>query len=189
MYGSTTTSPRWSTPRSRSSGLDLAFNNAGIEGSPGPIHLGEPDDWQRLLDVNVTGVWHCLRHEIPAMLERGGGAIVNASSVAGLVAFAGFGAYGATKHAVLGMTKAAALDYFAAGIRVNAVCPGLIDTEMIERLTGGEDRARDAMAASEPSGRMGAPSEVAEAVVWLCSPAASYVTGVALPVDGGHVAQ
>jgi len=170
-------------------GLDVAFNNAGIEGNPGPIHLAGPADWQRLLDVNVTGVWHCLRHEIPAMLERGGGAIVNASSVAGLVAFPGFGAYGATKHAVLGLTKAAALDYFTAGIRVNAVCPGLIDTAMIERLTAGDAAARTAMAASEPSGRMGSPEEVAAAVVWLCSPAAAYVTGVALPVDGGHVAQ
>jgi NAD(P)-dependent dehydrogenase (short-subunit alcohol dehydrogenase family) len=170
-------------------GLDLAFNNAGIEGLLGPVHATPPAEWQRLLDVNVTGVWQCLRHEIPAMLERGGGAIVNASSAAGLVGFAGLAAYGATKHAVIGMTKAAALDYAQQGVRVNAVCPGLIDTEMIERLSGGEVAALDAMRASEPTGRMGAPTEVAEAVVWLCSPAASYVTGHALSVDGGHVAQ
>jgi len=170
-------------------GLDLAFNNAGIEGTPGPLHTIRTDDWQRLLDVNVTGVLQCLRHEIPAMLERGSGAIVNASSAAGLVGFAGFGAYAATKHAVLGLTKAAALDYAQQGIRVNAVCPGLIDTEMIERLTGGAEDALAAMRSSEPTGRMGAPTEVAEAVVWLCSPAASYVTGHALSVDGGHVAQ
>jgi NAD(P)-dependent dehydrogenase (short-subunit alcohol dehydrogenase family) len=170
-------------------GLDFAFNNAGIEGTPGPVHETGLADWQRLLDVNVSGVWQCMRHEIPAMLTRGGGAIVNASSAAGLVGFAGLAAYGATKHAVIGMTKAAALDYAQHGIRVNAVCPGLIDTEMIERLTGGAEDALAAMRSSEPTGRMGSPSEVAEAVVWLCSPAASYVTGHALAVDGGHVAQ
>ena len=170
-------------------GLDVAFNNAGIEGDPGPLHECAPESWQRLVDVNITGVWQCMRHEIPTMLDRGGGAIVNASSAVGLVAFAGFGAYGATKHAVVGMTKAAALDYFEHGIRVNAVCPGLIDTEMIERLTGGDPDARAGMTATEPSGRMGTPAEVAEAVAWLCSPRASYVTGVTLPVDGGHVAQ
>lgn len=170
-------------------GLDIAFNNAGIEGHPGPLHECAPADWHRLLDVNVTGVWHCMRHEVPAMLARGGGAIVNASSAAGLVAFPGFGAYGATKHAVIGMTKAAALDYATRGIRVNAVCPGLIDTEMIDRLTAGDERARADMTATEPAARMGTAAEVAEAVAWLCSPAASYVTGVALPVDGGHVAQ
>ena len=169
--------------------LDVAFNNAGVEGTPGPLHTTDPADWARLVAVNLSGVWSCLRHEIPAMLASGGGAIVNASSVAGIVGLSGFSAYGATKHGVIGLTRSAALDYATQGVRVNAVCPGMIDTEMIGRLTGGDADLLDTMRTAEPIGRMGAPSEVAEAVLWLCSPASSYVTGHALAVDGGHVAQ
>jgi NAD(P)-dependent dehydrogenase (short-subunit alcohol dehydrogenase family) len=130
-----------------------------------------------------------MKYEIPQMLKQGGGAIVNMSSVAGLVGFPGIPAYVASKHGVLGLTRTAALEYAKQGIRVNAVCPGVIRTEMIERFTGGDPQAEGQLAASEPVGRMGTPEEVAEAVVWLCSDDASFVTGHPLVIDGGMVAQ
>jgi NAD(P)-dependent dehydrogenase (short-subunit alcohol dehydrogenase family) len=170
-------------------GLDLAFNNAGIEGIPGSTHECDPENWLRTIAVNLTGTWSCMRHEIPRMLERGGGAIVNCASVAGLVGFTSIPAYVASKHGVVGLTKTAALEYAAAGIRVNAVCPGVIDTEMVERFTGGQPEATTAMIAMEPIGRMGRPEEVADAVVWLCSDRASFTTGQAIAVDGGFVAR
>lgn len=170
-------------------GLDLAFNNAGIEGTPAPTHECTPENWQRTLAVNLTGVWSCMRHEIPPMLERGGGSIVNCASVAGLVGFTSIPAYTASKHGVVGLTKTAALEYAEAGIRVNAVCPGVIDTEMVERFTGGQQEAETAMIAKEPVGRMGRPEEIADAVVWLCSDRSSYTTGQAIAVDGGFVAR
>jgi NAD(P)-dependent dehydrogenase (short-subunit alcohol dehydrogenase family) len=170
-------------------GLDLAFNNAGIEGVPAPTHKCTPDNWQRTLAVNLTGVWSCMRHEIPAMLARGDGAIVNCASVAGLVGFATSPAYVASKHGVVGLTKTAALEYAEQGIRVNAVCPGVIDTDMVARFTGREPEAEAAMNAMEPVGRMGRPEEIADAVVWLCSRRASFVTGQAVAVDGGLVAR
>jgi NAD(P)-dependent dehydrogenase (short-subunit alcohol dehydrogenase family) len=170
-------------------GLDLAFNNAGIEGAPAVTHERTPENWRRTLAVNLTGVWSCMRHEIPRMLERGGGAIVNCSSVAGLVGFATIPAYVASKHGVVGLTKTAALEYAEAGIRVNAVCPGVIDTEMIERFTGGQPEAEAAMLATEPVGRLGRPEEIADAVVWLCSDRSSFTTGQAIAVDGGFVAR
>jgi NAD(P)-dependent dehydrogenase (short-subunit alcohol dehydrogenase family) len=139
--------------------------------------------------VNLTGVWSCMRHEIPAMLERGGGSIINCSSVAGLVGFASIPAYTASKHGVVGLTKCAALEYAEQGIRVNAVCPGVIDTEMVERFTGQQPEAEAALVASEPMGRLGHPEEIADAVVWLASPRSSFVTGQALAVDGGFVAR
>jgi len=169
--------------------LDCAFNNAGIEGSQAPMAEQTPADWQRVLDVNLGGVWRCMRAEIPVMLETGGGSIVNCASVAGLVGFAGIAPYVASKHGIVGITKTAALDYATAGIRVNAVCPGVIHTQMIERFTHGDPAVEAAMVASEPAGRMGEPSEIGAAVAWLCSDAASFVTGVAMPVDGGFVAQ
>jgi NAD(P)-dependent dehydrogenase (short-subunit alcohol dehydrogenase family) len=170
-------------------GLDLAFNNAGIEGTPAITHECTPENWQRTLAVNLTGVWSCMRHEIPRMLERGGGSIVNCASVAGLVGFTSIPAYVASKHGVVGLTRTAALEYAERGIRVNAVCPGVIDTEMVERFTGGQPEAEAAMLATEPIGRLGRPEEIADAVVWLCSNRSSFVTGQALAVDGGFVAR
>ena len=169
--------------------LDCAFNNAGIEGTQAPFADQTPDDWQRVLDVNLGGVWRCMRAEIPVMLEAGGGSIVNCASVAGLVGFAGIAPYVASKHGIVGITKTAALDYATVGIRVNAVCPGVIRTQMLERFTHGDPAAEAAMVAIEPVGRMGTPGEVGTAVAWLCSDEASFVTGVAIPVDGGFVAQ
>jgi len=130
-----------------------------------------------------------MKAEIPHMLAQGGGAIVNCASVAGLVGFAGIPAYAASKHGIVGLTKTAALDYATAGLRVNAVCPGIIRTPMIERFTGGSAEAAAQMAAQEPIGRLGEPEEIASAVLWLCSDAASFVTGIALPVDGGFIAR
>lgn len=170
-------------------GLDLAFNNAGIEGVPAPTAECTVDNWQRTLAVNLTGVWFCMRHEIPLMLRTGRGSIVNCASVAGLVGFTTIPAYVASKHGVVGLTKTAALEYAEQGIRVNAVCPGVIDTEMVERFTGGQPEAEAAMIATEPVGRMGQPEEIADAVVWLCSDQSSFVTGQAIAVDGGFVAR
>jgi NAD(P)-dependent dehydrogenase (short-subunit alcohol dehydrogenase family) len=134
-------------------------------------------------------VWLCMKYEIPQMLDQGGGVIVNTSSVAGLVGFVNLPAYVATKHGVAGLTRTAALEYAQQGIRVNAVCPGVIRTPMIDRIVGGDAEAEAQFTALEPVGRMGSPAEVARAVVWLCTDAASFVTGVAMPVDGGFVAQ
>ena len=170
-------------------GLDLAVNNAGIEGTPAITHECTPENWNRTLAVNLTGVWSCMRHEIPRMLERGGGSIVNLASVAGLVGFASIPAYTASKHGIVGLTKTAALEYAEAGIRVNAVCPGVIDTEMVERFTGGAPEAEAAMVATEPVGRLGRPEEIADAIVWLCSDRSSFTTGQAIAVDGGFVAR
>jgi NAD(P)-dependent dehydrogenase (short-subunit alcohol dehydrogenase family) len=169
--------------------LDVAFNNAGIEGQPAPTADCTPDNWARTIAVNLTGVWHCMRHEIPRMLEAGGGSIINCSSVAGLVGSPNVPAYVASKHGVVGLTKTAALEYAETGIRVNAVCPGVIRTEMIDRFTAGDPEALEQLAASEPVGRLGTPDEVADAVVWLASDRSSFVTGQALAVDGGMVAR
>ena len=168
--------------------LDCAFNNAGVSGGPGRIHEYTEDDWSRVLDINLTGVWLCLKYEIIQMLNQGGGAIVNTASVMGLVGGSRSPAYGATKHGVVGLTKTAAVDYAQSGIRVNAVCPGYIRTPMIEQGIlldpGGEER----VVSRHPMHRLGTPEEVAETVVWLCSDAASFVTGHAMAVDGGYVA-
>lgn len=169
--------------------LDIAFNNAGIEGTLATTHECSEASWDRTLAVNLKGVWLCMRAEIEHMLRQGGGAIVNMSSVAGLVGFSGLPAYVASKHAVLGLTKTAALEYAERGIRINAVCPGVIHTEMIDRVTGKTKEAEQQFIAYEPIGRMGRPEEVAEAAVWLASDAASFVTGVCLPIDGGFVAR
>jgi len=168
-------------------GLDLAFNNAGIEGTSAITHECTRENWDRTLAVNLTGIWSCMRHEIPVLLARGGGSIVNTASVAGLVGFPSIPAYTASKHAIVGLTKAAALEYAQLGIRINAVCPGVIDTEMVERFTGHSPEIEAGLLASEPVGRLGRPEEIADAVVWLCSDRASFVTGQAIAIDGGYV--
>lgn len=169
--------------------LDHAFNNAGIEGEQAPLAEIAEDDWDRLIGINLRGVWLCMRAEIPVMLERGGGAIVNNASVAGLVGFAGAGAYTASKHGVVGLTRAAALDYAQLGLRVNAVCPGIIDTPMVARTVEGNPELAAGLKAGEPIGRLGTPEEIGEAAYWLCSDAASFMTGQAVAVDGGFTAQ
>ncbi len=167
--------------------LDYAHNNAGIAGADAPTADCTEENWDHTIAINLKGVWLCMKYEIPQMLKQGGGAIVNTASTAGLVGLEGSPAYCASKGGVIQLTRAAALDYAKAGIRVNAVCPGVIRTPMVERLVGTEAEA--GLIAMEPIGRMGKPEEVAEAVVWLCSDAASFVTGNAMPVDGGLVAQ
>ena len=169
--------------------LDCAHNNAGIEGELAATADCAEANWDRTIAINLKGVWLCMRSEIPQMLQQGGGAIVNTSSVAGLVGFPNLPAYVASKHGVAGLTRTAALEYAEQGIRVNAVCPGVIHTAMIDRIVGGDAEAEAQFTALEPVGRIGSPAEVAQAVVWLCSDAASFVTGVAMPVDGGFVAQ
>jgi NAD(P)-dependent dehydrogenase (short-subunit alcohol dehydrogenase family) len=169
--------------------LDCAVNNAGIEGALAPTAGYPPEDFERVIQVNLIGVWRCMRAEVPPMLGAGGGAIVNTASVAGLVGAGGLSAYVASKHAVVGMTRVAAIEYAKEGIRVNAVCPGVIDTPMVDRLSLAMPNLREALLAMKPMGRLGLPEEVAAAVVWLCSDAASFVTGHALAVDGGYVAQ
>ena len=169
--------------------LDYAFNNAGIEGVPAEIQDGLEEDWDRAINVNLKGVWSCMKYQIPIMLEQGGGSIVNCASIAGLVGFPGLSPYVASKHAVVGITKTAALETAQKGIRVNAVCPGVIKTPMIDRFTGKQKEAEQAFIAKKPMGRMGEPEEVATAVLWLCSDEASFVTGQALAVDGGWIVQ
>lgn len=170
--------------------LDCAFNNAGTEGRTRTDTAGYPEeDFDRVVAVNLKGVWLCMKHEIPRMLEGGGGAVVNMASVSGLVGFEGSGPLVASKHGVVGLTRVAALEYAARGVRVNAVCPGVVWTPMVGRATGESAEAQARFAAMEPIGRMGEPEEIAEAVVWLCSDAASFVTGAPIPVDGGFTAR
>jgi NAD(P)-dependent dehydrogenase (short-subunit alcohol dehydrogenase family) len=166
--------------------LDFAFNNAGIEYAFKPAAEITEEEWDRIIDIDLRGVFLCMKHEIPLMLKQGGGAIVNTSSGAGVKGFKGGAAYVAAKHGVVGLTKAAALDYAQSNIRINAVCPGIIDTSMMQRFTGGTPEGRQTVIAQEPVGRMGTPDEIAAAVVWLCSDAASFVVGSAMVVDGGQ---
>jgi len=168
-------------------GLDCAHNNAGIAGGGRPLAEFRDEDWDRAIGVMLTGVYQCLKHEIPAMLERGGGAIVNTASGAGLIGFPGQAAYVASKHGVIGLTKVAALDYGARGIRVNAVCPGTVRTPMVDTAVSNDPGLAEHLVSLHPIGRIGTPDEVAEAAVWLCSDASSFVLGAALPVDGGYV--
>ncbi|MFN4769447.1 MAG: SDR family oxidoreductase [Candidatus Kapaibacterium sp.] len=169
--------------------LDYAFNNAGIEGHPANTHECTEENWDNTIEINLKGVWLCMKNQIPAMLEHGKGAIVNCASVAGLVGFSGLPAYCASKHGIVGLTKGAAIEYAKSGIRINAVCPGVIRTPMIDRFTGKNKAAEKAFEDQEPVGRLGEPEEVAEAVIWLCSDASSFVTGHALAVDGGWIAK
>jgi NAD(P)-dependent dehydrogenase (short-subunit alcohol dehydrogenase family) len=167
--------------------LDYAFNNAGIEQNAGITHEVSVEDWDRIIGTNLKGVFLCMKYEIPLMLKQGAGAIVNNSSGAGVVGVKGIPAYTASKHGLIGLTKTAALDYSQSNIRINAVCPGYIDTPMMERYTGGTSEGRAQIIALEPMGRVGKPEEIAATVVWLCSDGASFVTGHALVVDGGFV--
>jgi NAD(P)-dependent dehydrogenase (short-subunit alcohol dehydrogenase family) len=169
-------------------GLDCAFNNAGIEGEDEPASEQPLENWDRVIDVNLKGVFHCLKAEIPAMLEDGGGAIVNTSSVAGVVGFPELSPYVASKHGVIGLTKTTAVEYSGEGVRVNAICPGVIDTPMVQRSADTGDGIDMAIAAT-PIGRLGQPPEIGDAVVWLCSEDASFVTGEAMVVDGGYTSQ
>jgi NAD(P)-dependent dehydrogenase (short-subunit alcohol dehydrogenase family) len=167
--------------------IDVAHNNAGTEGEFATLTESTEAGWDRTIEVNLKSVWLCMRAQIPVMREGGGGAIVNTASVAALVGQAGATAYCASKHGVLGLTKAAALENAKSGIRINAICPGLVRTAMSDRLVAMDPRLYDSLAAASPIGRVAAPEEIAEAVIWLCSPAASYVIGHALTIDGGVV--
>src|SRR4051794_20800848 len=171
--------------------LDFAFNNAGIEPrKPAPTAEYEEGEWDRIIDIDLRGVFLCMKHEIPLILKHGGGgAIVNTSSGAGIIGIKGSPAYTAAKHGVIGLTKAAALDYAAQNIRINAVCPGYIDTPMMGRFTGGTPEGRAKVIAEEPAGRMGKPEEIAAAVVWLCSDGAAFMVGHAMVIDGGQTIQ
>jgi NAD(P)-dependent dehydrogenase (short-subunit alcohol dehydrogenase family) len=168
--------------------LDVAFNNAGVEQPVGPAAEVSEEQWDRIVDINLRGVFLCMKHEIPLMLQQGGGAIVNTSSGAGVTAVKGQAAYTAAKHGVVGLTKAAALDYAEANLRINAVCPGIIDTAMMQRFTGDSAEGRQRVIGQEPVGRMGTPEEIAGAVLWMCSDAAAFVVGHALVIDGGQTA-
>jgi NAD(P)-dependent dehydrogenase (short-subunit alcohol dehydrogenase family) len=168
--------------------LDCAHNNAGIGGAVADLADCPEADWHRVLAVNLTGVWLCLKHELRVMAEQGGGAIVNTASVAGLKGAAGASAYVASKHGVVGLTKTAALEYAKRGIRVNAICPGWIRTPMVEGDFAAHPELETHAAGRAPMGRLGTPEEVAAAVVWLCSEAASFVTGAVLVADGGLLA-
>lgn len=170
--------------------LDAAFNNAGIEGQQAPSGVCSTENFDRVIAVNLRGVFLCMREEIRQMLTQPyGGAIVNCSSVAGLIGLPNIPSYVASKHGVIGLTRAAALEYAQQNIRVNAVCPGAISTPMLDRYMAGVSGGKEAMEAIEPVGRIGRPEEIASAVLWLCSSGASFTTGQALAVDGGWTAK
>ena len=162
--------------------LDCAFNNAGVENKAASVHEIHMDEWDRILDINLRGTFICMKHELAQMVAQGGGVVVNTSSGAGIRGVAGGAAYAASKHAIIGLTRSAALDYAAQGIRVNAILPGNIETPMMDRFTGGDiQKAIDL----EPVGRLGKPEEIAEAVLWMCSDLGGFVTGAATVIDGG----
>jgi NAD(P)-dependent dehydrogenase (short-subunit alcohol dehydrogenase family) len=169
--------------------LDVAINNAGINGPTKFVADYTPEEWNHVIAVNLNGIFHGIRHEVPQMVKQGAGAIVNTSSGAGLVGFPMLPAYVASKHAVLGLTKAAALAYVRDGVRINAVCPGSTRTPLLEGFMSQSPEIEKAIAQSAPIGRLAAPDEIAEAMVWLCSDAASFVVGHAFTVDGGAVIQ
>ncbi|MGO4904248.1 SDR family oxidoreductase [Flavobacterium sp. W20_MBD1_R3] len=169
--------------------LDYAFNNAGIEGIQANTFDCTEENWDKTIGVNLKGVWLSMKYEIPEILKQGKGAIVNCASVAGMIGFAGLPAYVASKHGIVGLTKTTALEFATQGIRVNVVCPGVIQTPMIDRLTGKTKEAIEQFTGLEPMRRFGLPEEIANAVVWLCSDEASFVTGHVMAVDGGFTAQ
>lgn len=169
--------------------LDFAFNNAGIEGEQGSAHICSNGNWDKVIAVNLTGAWYCMKYQIPEMLKLGKGVIVNNASIAGLVGFQGIPAYAASKHGLVGLTKNVALDYAKQGIRVNVVCPGVIHTPMIDRFAGNNPAVLEHFKAAKPMGRIGQPEEIAEAVIFLCSDGASFITGQTLAIDGGWTVQ
>jgi NAD(P)-dependent dehydrogenase (short-subunit alcohol dehydrogenase family) len=169
--------------------LDCAVNNAGIEGTIARTADISEAEFDQLMAVNIKGIWLCMKHEIPQMLRQGQGAIVNMASVAGLIGAHSMGAYAATKHAVVGLTRTAAVEYAGKGLRINAVCPAIIQTAMYERAIAALPKLAEGAIRNNPSHRLGQPEEVAQAVLWLCSDAASFTTGAALTVDGGLAAQ
>jgi len=169
--------------------LDCAFNNAGIPGKVGTSVIDyEEEDWDRVIAVDLKGVWLGMKYELKQMLKQGRGVVVNTASIAGLVGLVGSSPYVASKHGVVGLTKTAALEFAQQNIRVNAVCPGVFRTPLVEKIIAELPEREELYLSAQPIGRMGRPEELAEAVVWLCSDAASFVTGHAFPVDGGYVA-
>ena len=166
--------------------LDAAFNNAGVQSPIAETADASGDEFDRVMAINLRGVWNCMKYELLQMREQGNGAIVNCSSIGGLIGIPGRATYHASKHGVIGLTKSAALEYAARGIRVNAVCPGTIDTPMVEGMLAKEAAAMKDIMRDQPIGRLGRPEEIAAAVLWLCSPGASFVIGHALVVDGGY---
>ena len=169
--------------------LDFAFNNAGIQAPPTDAADEPAETFDRVNAINLRGVWACMKHELRPMREQGSGAIVNCSSLGGLVGLPGRAAYHAAKHGVLGLTKSAALEYGPRGIRINAICPGTIETPMVADMLAKGELDMDQAIANQPIGRLGRADEIAAAVLWLCSPGASFVIGVALPIDGGYTAR
>jgi NAD(P)-dependent dehydrogenase (short-subunit alcohol dehydrogenase family) len=168
--------------------LDYAFNNAGTEGGLGPISELSEEQWDQTLAVNLKGTWLCLKYEIPAILKQGG-AIINNASILGTIGMPGMTIYAAAKSGIIGMTRAAAIEYAQAGVRINVISPGAIETDMLDRFAGGDAAVKAQLGASHPIGRAGRPEEIAAAVIWLASEAASFVTGHNLVVDGGYTAQ
>jgi NAD(P)-dependent dehydrogenase (short-subunit alcohol dehydrogenase family) len=169
--------------------LDMAYNNAGIQAPPSDAADEPAETFDRVTAINLRGVWACMKHELAQMRSQRSGAIVNCSSLGGLVGLPGRASYHASKHGVIGLTTSAALEYAPRGIRINAICPGAIDTPMVADMAAKGELNRADAAASTPIARLGTAEEIAASVLWLCSPAASYVVGVALPVDGGYTAQ
>jgi len=166
--------------------LDAAFNNAGVQSPVAETADAGSDDYDRVMDINLRGVWNCMKYELRQMREQGRGAVVNNSSIGGLIGIAGRGTYHASKHEVLGFTKSAALEYASRGIRVNAICPGTIETPMVAEMLAKQPDAMKAIMRDVPIGRLGQAEEIASAVLWLCSPGSSFVIGHALVVDGGY---
>ena len=169
--------------------LDMTFNNAGIQAPPTDAADEPADLFDRVNAVNLRGVWACVKHELRQMREQGSGAIVNCSSLGGLVGLPGRAAYHASKHGIIGLTRSAALEYAPRGIRVNAICPGTFDTPMVADMIASGELDEATAVRNQPIGRLGRADEIASTVLWLCSPGASFVIGVALPVDGGYTAQ
>jgi NAD(P)-dependent dehydrogenase (short-subunit alcohol dehydrogenase family) len=166
--------------------LDAAFNNAGVQAPPSDMADEAAEEFDRVNAINLRGVWACMKHELRHMREQGSGAIVNCSSLGGLVGLPRRAAYHASKHGVIGLTRSAALEYAPRGIRINAVCPGIIDTPMVASMLVSQPEAMKELMKEQPIGRLGRPEEIAAAVLWLCSPGSSFVIGHALAVDGGY---